>query len=145
MKKRRLNILLRLVIFWFVVLSVASIITGTLSFFPAINNFEDYSFLEFVKYEVSYLIRTVYTLFLLSGLFSLPAFVIGYFIIISSKRFSGYFFIILNLVLLLLYCLIMDKYGVFTSGASFNIVLPVYSLTIVLFSLILLRTIRKMK
>jgi hypothetical protein len=132
MEERKVfKILIALVKYWTITLSLAALIAASLNFIPAIDNFKHFSFIDFVKYEMPFLWRSIYSLFFLSGLFALPAFILNFILLLRNVRVM--YIPIINLIFLFVFCVFADSTNLLLPNKSYIIVLPVYVTSILIF------------
>jgi hypothetical protein len=141
MKKKPSKLALFTALWLLASLSLGAILTAAISFFPAINNYKDYGIINLIQYEFPYLFRTMYTLFFLSFLLGLPAFFITCFIKSRFQKRKTLLIILINALLLLIYCYCLEKNRVLISGSSL-IMYPAYLLSFILFIFLIFRPIR---
>ena len=126
-----LKIISTLVKYWTITLCLAALIVASFNFFSAVDNLKHFSFIDFLKYEIPFLWRSFYSLFLLSGIFALPAFILNFILLFRNAR--TLYIPIFNLVFLFAFCVLADSNNLLLSNKSYINFLPVYAVSILLF------------
>ena len=137
MKKTCLLKIFKLTAYWGLVLTSSALILSVITFYSAFDYFDDYGWKDLLKYEHQYLYRTFKVLFLLSGLFALPAFFINLIVYRISVGRSIVKALIVNLVFLVLYSVFLDESGILMKNTAYFQALPVYGIMMIIGAILL--------